>query len=223
MNAPLEYYDLSYIAYKRIKSMILENKLAPGEKIIQEKLAAELGVSRMPLHKAFQRLENEMLVEHVPRKGIFVRTINHQEIADAFECREVIECLAVRRAAVNLSEKDIQFLYKLFAPFAKNPEAADLMKYEEADFIFHNTILQKSGNKILLKMEMLSNVITRTYQTGLIRNPGETFIEHMAIIDALACKDVKKAESLLKEHFTRSRNRILDSIKAHDFNLVGVR
>ena len=69
MEKTIEYYDLSLQAYKRIKDMIINDELRGGEKIIQEKLAVELGVSRMPLHKAFQMLENELLVESLPQIG----------------------------------------------------------------------------------------------------------------------------------------------------------
>jgi DNA-binding GntR family transcriptional regulator len=208
MNNTIEYHDLSYQAYKRIKTMILTDVLPPGKKIVQERLAEELGVSRMPLHRAFQMLENELLVEHIPRKGIYVADVDLRLIADAFECREAIEGLAARRAAGNITKKEISFLYDLFAPFSENPGAADLVKYEEADVTFHKTIMQISGNKILLKMEMLGNVIIRTYQRGLIRGPAETYFEHMEMIDALAARDGEKAELLLRNHFIRSRKRI---------------
>ena len=213
MDNHLKYNDLSYQAYKSIKAMILTDKLHPGQKIIQEKLADELGISRMPLHKAFQMLENELLVEHVPRRGIFVKNVDLNEIADAFECREAIEGLAARRAAQVITPSEIQFLYDLFSPFSSDPTNADLIKYEEADYTFHNTLIRISGNRILEKMEMLGNVITQTYQRGLIRGPVETYQEHMDIIDALANNDGIKAERLLKNHFSKSRAKILERIE----------
>ena len=208
MSAPLEYTDLSCQAFKRIKQLILNGKLAPGEKILQEKIAEEFGISRMPLHKAFQMLEDEMLVERIPRRGIYVKEVNIQDIIDAFECRGAIEALAVKRAVDNLTPSDFKALRNLFAPFASNLKKADMILYEEADHIFHNSILRKSGNLILMRMEMLGNIISRTYQRGLIRSPEETFYEHMEIIDALECKDAGKAEKLLKDHFQKSINRI---------------
>jgi DNA-binding GntR family transcriptional regulator len=213
MSAQIEYYDLSVQAYKRIKTMILENKLEPGQKIIQERLAEELGVSRMPLHKAFQMLENEFLVEHVARKGIYVKKFDLQEIVDAFECREAMEGIAARRAAENITDKEVEGLKGLFAPFASDPGSADLLKYEEADLAFHSAILQISGNKILQKMEILGNVIVRTYQRGLIRGPKDTFGEHMAIINALDRRDGEGAERLLREHFKASSQKIRELIE----------
>ncbi len=213
MDNHLKYYDLSEQAHKKIKAMILTNKLQPGQKIIQEKLAEELGVSRMPLHKAFQMLENELLVEHIPRRGIFVKKVDLNEIADAFECREVLEGLAARRAAQSITPAEIRFLHNLFSPFSSDPANADPAKYQEADMIFHNTIIRISGNRILEKMEMLGNVITRTHQRGLIRGPIETYREHMDIIEALAKNDGPRAECLIKSHSSKSREEILEKIE----------
>lgn len=214
MKQHLEYFDLSFLAYKRIKEMILSNKLAGGEKIIQEKLADELGVSRMPLHKAFQMLENEMLVESIPRRGIFVKKFDPQEAIDAFECREVFEGLAARRAATNITGEEVIELYNLFAPFEVNLAFADLAMYEEADFQFHSKIVKISGNKILQRLEMIGNILKKTYQRGLIRGPSETFQEHMDIIRALENHDGDKAEFYIRQHFKKSATQIKSLLQA---------
>lgn len=211
MQQQLEYYDLSFQAYKRIKEMILNNQLPAGEKIVQEKLAEELGVSRMPLHKAFQMLENELLVESIPRKGIFVKKFDIEEAIDAFECREAIEGLAARRASQVITSEEVKELYNLFAPFAKNPAGADLVKYEEADHIFHSSILRISGNRILQRMEMFGNIMKKTYQRGLIRGPRETYQEHIDIIKALEQHDGDAAEFYIRQHFKRSREKLFSA------------
>lgn len=210
MDHQLEYYDLSFLAYKRIKEMILNNVLKPGDKIVQEKLAADLGVSRMPLHKAFQMLENELLVESVPRRGIFVSQFNLSEIKDAYECREAIEGVAARKAAEYINPEQISYLYSLFKPFESDLEKVDKLKYEEADKLFHKTLLELSNNKILQRMELFGNVITRTYQRGLTRTPQETYPEHISIIDAIATRNGDEAERLVRMHFRKTLARFLE-------------
>ena len=210
MDHQLEYYDLSFLAYKRIKEMILNNVLKPGDKIVQEKLAAELGVSRMPLHKAFQMLENELLVESVPRRGIFVSQFNLSEIKDAYECREAIEGVAARKASEYINPEQISYLYSLFKPFESDLEKVDKLKYEEADKLFHKTLLELSNNKILQRMELFGNVITRTYQRGLTRTPAETYHEHISIIDAIATRNGDEAERLVRMHFRKTLARFLE-------------
>ena len=214
MDNQLEYYDLSFLAYKRIKEMILSDVLKSGEKIVQEKLAIELGVSRMPLHKAFQMLENELLVESIPRRGIFVCHFNLSEIKDAYECREAIEGVAARKAAELITREKLNYLYDLFKPFENNLNKVDLIKYEEADKLFHKTLLEISDNKILQRLEIFGNIITKTYQRGLTRTPAETYPEHIAIIDAIAAKNGDKAERLIRLHFRKSLEKYADILKS---------
>jgi len=220
MNYIIDYQDLSYKAYEQIKAMILTGEIKPGEKLIQELIASQLGISRMPLHKAFQMLENDMLVENQPRRGIYVREINLAEIADAFECREAIEGVAGKRAAERITVKDIELLNGFFKPFRSDPLNADLLKYQDADRNFHNMIIRISGNRILARMEMLSNILSNTYRKGLIRPPVETLPEHLEIIDALANHDGELAERLLKKHFALSRQVVLNELAKNNMKRI---
>lgn len=199
----IKHNDLSYEVYKRLKTMILAKEFKPGEKLKQEKVALLLGVSRMPLHKAFQMLENDMLVENLPRRGYYVTKIDNTQLIDAFECREVLEGVAARRAALNFEKKDSEYLNSLFKPFIGNKNI-DFNKYVIADQEFHNTILKLSGNKVLKRFEILSNISLLTYRGGLIREPEETLPEHLGIIEALEQGDGELAESRIREHSKRS-------------------
>lgn len=200
----VHYFDLSFQAYERLKDMILKDQLKPGEKLLQEKIAAQLGVSRTPLHKAFQMLENEFLVESIPRRGIFVKKLDLKEIYDAFECREAIEGLAARRLAKSINQKDIDSLKLLFEPFKDYNAEIDHESYQRADREFHNTIIKLSGNQILLKLDVTGNILLRTYSKGLVREPNDTLLEHFAIIDALENHDGEKAEMLVRMHIRKS-------------------
>lgn len=204
----VKYYDLSYQVYQRIKEMILSNQIKPGEKLLQEKIAADLGVSRTPLHKAFQMLENEYLVESIPRRGIFVKKIDFKQIKDAFECREAIEGIAARRVANQIQAKDLKALKRIFDPFLSNRDSIDKDAYGKADREFHNMILQLSGNEILIKMDVTSNVLVRTYTQGLVRDPSETLDEHIGIIQAIELGDGDMAEKRIREHSRKSSKEL---------------
>lgn len=88
-------YDLSQPIYLKLKEMISNGELKQGEKIAQEKIAEKLGVSRTPLMKALLALENEYLVESIPRRGIYLRSLDQKNI-DIYTCREAIEGMAAR-------------------------------------------------------------------------------------------------------------------------------
>lgn len=207
----IKYTDLSYEVYKRLKTMILSNDFQPGEKLKQEHIAQMFGVSRMPLHKAFQMLENEMLVENLPRRGFYVTKIDYALMLDAFECREALEGIAIRRATLKITREDLNFLQGLFAPF--NPKNIDEKQYVVADQEFHNAILRISGNQVLQKFEVIKNITSQTYRGGLIRSPQETLPEHLAIINAMEKGDAERAEILIREHSRKTQALILSEME----------
>lgn len=200
----IQHTDLSVEVYKRLKAMILAKEFKPGEKLKQEQVAAMLGVSRMPLHKAFQMLENEMLVENLPRRGFYVTEIDNTKMLDAFECREALEGVAVRRATLSISKEEIKYLKSLFQPFV-GKKKIDIKKYIEADQEFHNSILKISGNQVLQKFEIIKNITAQTYRGGLIREPAETLPEHLEIIDAIEKGDSILAEKLMRQHSIKTQ------------------
>jgi len=208
----IQHQDLSYEIYKRLKTMILANELEAGSKLKQEHIAVMFGVSRMPLHRAFQMLENEMLVESIPRRGYYVTKVNVEQLIDAFECREALEGIAARRAAKNITKEQLKYLKSLFKKFIGVKEIS-VPEYLESDQEFHNLIMKISGNQIINKLEMLGNNTIRTFRGGLLRTPNETLEEHLKIINALEVRDGELAEKLVREHSHKSMNTIIENYK----------
>jgi len=211
--AKIEHVDLSLRVYDAIKAMILSGELAPGQKITQMKLAEEIGVSRTPLLKALQVLEHELLVECIPRRGMFVKEMKPEEIIDAFDCREGLEGIAARLTAERITECQLRRLEKLFAPFVDQSDIS-LKDYGRADQQFHKLLIQFSGNHILPRIEMVGNIHIISYNRGLIRPPQETLSEHYAIIDAIANHDSDLAEQHARSHLHKSRNQLAASLQA---------
>lgn len=209
----IEHNDLSYKIYERLKEMILTNKLFPGEKILQENLAQQLGVSRTPLLKALQMLEHELLVESIPRRGMFVKKMSMREILDAFDCRDGIESMAAGVAAEKITDEQVQLLKNLFNPFKNNLDNVDMNAYKYADQKFHKMIVKISDNKILTRLEMFNNIMIITYQEGLVRPPYETLPEHFDIIEALEKRDRENARQNMRLHIQKSRELIAKAIK----------
>ena len=83
-NLGAEYENLDYKAYQVIKDMIIDRQFLPGQKIPQEKLATDLGISRTPLVNALKYLEHEKLIKAIPRRGYFVRLFTQQEMISIF-------------------------------------------------------------------------------------------------------------------------------------------
>jgi DNA-binding GntR family transcriptional regulator len=199
------HIDLTSWIHEELKSQILEHKLKPGQKIVQEDVARELGVSRTPVLKVLQMLEAEFLVESIPRRGYFVREISTKELIDVFDYREVVEGLAARLVALKADDSDIKTIKDCFAPFVNSVKPVNEYEYEIADQRFHSLIKKKSNNIMLSRMEMMGNVHILAYQRGLLRSPEKTLPEHEEIIRALENRDADEAEEAMRIHIRRSR------------------
>lgn len=208
----LSYDELSVKAYKKVKDMIISGDLALGQKIVQDKLAEELGISRTPLRSALQMLEAEYLVESRPRKGMAVKVFTDQEIIEIYDCRIALESMAVKTFAKIATKSDAKQLYDLFAPFSSSG-VIHQDKYQKADSVFHDTIIKKSGNKYLYRLFQKGNLLVCINLIGLVRPPEETLSEHLDIIKAIEQQNADKAEQLLTIHLKKSKTLILRNME----------
>jgi len=208
----IQHQDLSYEIYKRLKGMILANEFEAGAKLKQEHIANLFGVSRMPLHRAFQMLENELLIESIPRRGYYVTKVDAKQLIDAFECREALEGLAARKTTENITKEQLKYLKSLFQKFIDNEEI-NIAEYIESDQEFHNSIMKISGNQILNRLELLGNNTIRTFRGGLLRPPKETLPEHLGILAAIEKGDGDLAEKLIREHSHKSMEKLREKHK----------
>ncbi len=218
MNLGAAHENLDQQAYSIIKKMVIDRKLMPGDKISQEKLASELGISRTPVVSALKYLEKEKLVEAKPRRGFYVRLFTMHEMVSIFELREVLEGLAARRAAAQISTAQIKALGHFFDSFKQTAKIADLKGYAREDRRFHNFVTEVGAKEFLKSILQTYNIISFSYQVvsseGLVRSPDETIHEHLAIIDAICGKDKKRAEELMRRHFKQSIARLKKEIAA---------
>ncbi len=203
--------ELSAQAYSKVKAMIIAKELAPGQKIVQDKLAEELGISRTPLRSALQMLEGEGLIVPIPRKGVIVKEFSDREIVEIFDCRIALESTAIRLFTDHARPGEITVLRTLFEPFIKGD--IDLNAYQKADAKFHNTIMKGCGNSFLHRLFQQGNLLVCMDLIGLLRFPNETLPEHMAIIEAIENRDANLAETLAKEHLNKTKQLILKKME----------
>ncbi|MFO7713944.1 GntR family transcriptional regulator [Desulfosarcina sp.] len=213
-NLGSEHENLDQKAYLIVKAMINDRRLAPGEKICQERLAGELGISRTPLISALKYLEKEKLVEARARRGFFVRVFYQHEMISIFELREVLEGLAARRAAMAVTDRQINRLRGFFSSFAGTSPITNYRDYCREDRRFHNFVTQIASQEFLESILSTYNIISFSYQLvsseGLVRPPDETRDEHLAIIDAICHRDPEASESRMRLHFKRTIAHLTD-------------
>ncbi len=140
------------IVFRRIRRAILRGELAPGQRLMEMKLADKMGVSRTPVREAIQMLEKDGLVVTVPHRGAVVADIRDKDLREVLEVREALEVLAVRLACRRMSEEGFERLEAAEQAFEKAIGRAevDLIEMAEADEGFHHVIYEGAQNDKLL-------------------------------------------------------------------------
>ena len=206
----VETEDLAEKVYKNIKEMILRRKLVPGEKLVQEEMARNLGVSRTPLLAAFSKLEKEWLVESRPRRGYYIRELTRDDELNLFDIRLRLEPLGARRAAEQGSEREKKHLLELVGSAGDLNCDINNNKFNEHDYLFHGAVMEMSRN-IMLEMIISSyNIISLSNQDDIHIDCPKSLAGHRAIADAIAAGDADAAEELMRQHIEIGRNRILE-------------
>jgi DNA-binding GntR family transcriptional regulator len=135
---------------------IIEGVFQPGDKLVEADLQAQFGISRSPIRETFRVLEKKGLVEIIPRRGTFVKSISRRDIEEHFPVRSVLEGLAAREAYKRISAEQIAKMEQCLDLMKKAAAGKNAMKYFKQHFQFHEIFIQASGNKMLI--DMLQNL-----------------------------------------------------------------
>ncbi|MFI2858573.1 GntR family transcriptional regulator [Paenibacillus sp. JSM ZJ436] len=200
----LQSYDtLDHTVYTRLKEMIINKKLQPGELIVQNQLSQCLGVSRTPLRKALAQLEKEGLLAGTP-KGWYIKEFTNEDMISVFRIRALMEGLACRLAAPKMEYADIVYLKTLFEEGYRQVRDRKAQAYYQADVRFHKFITDATQDAMLIQTIENNKIIMTSQVQGLYRDPEETIVEHMDILDALTKKDGEAAEMLMRKHIEKA-------------------
>ena len=217
--------NLDRKVYRELKSMIVDHKLKPGDKILQEKISQEFGVSRTPLMCALKKLEQEKLVQAIPRRGFYVRRFTKEEVLEAFELREILEGLAARRAAIIITAVQAEKLRTFFRGADVSDSGQSIKRYSDEDRRFHSFLIELGGFDLLNDILENYNIITVSYRIdvmeGLVRHPRETLPEHRSLVEAIASGKPDLAEKLARQHFARSRQQLLHDMEQEKARQTG--
>jgi DNA-binding GntR family transcriptional regulator len=207
----VETEDLGRQVHKIFKNMIINGDLRSGQKLVQDELAERLGVSRTPLQFALSKLEQENLVETLPRRGFYVRRYSRKELIDIYDIRCRLEPLAARGAAVNATDQEIAGLAELMVPFDAAAAKADQQLLKRADYDFHMELLRCCGNQFLYDMLATFSVIIISNTRGLLKPAEISSQEHRALMQALLARDPDGAEQAMFNHIAGSRSNLAAS------------
>jgi DNA-binding GntR family transcriptional regulator len=204
LDQRIEHENLDDKIHARIRVMIVERRITPGERINVDRIARNLGVSRTPVVNALKRLRQERVVVWVPRRGVYVRRFATRELARLTELREVLEGLAARRAATRISRDEVDRIAARFRALGLADHGAALERYIAEDRAFHLRLLTLAENADLKHAMESVNMMLFAYQMGLGRPPAESVKEHLAILCALRKRDPDASEAAMRLHLRRA-------------------
>jgi DNA-binding GntR family transcriptional regulator len=190
---------------EQVKELILERILngtyRPGERIVETRIATELGTSQAPVREALRDLEILRFVESEPFRGSRVREVSQEELIEIYPLRAAIEEVAAREAATRL-DGNVDALEAELDAMHEAANANDLHAEVEHDVAFHRLIVEASGNAILLETWLSLGIGPRTTITALRTGlDGHEIAErHRPVLEALRARDPEAAGTALRRH-----------------------
>ncbi|NDC61082.1 MAG: GntR family transcriptional regulator [Betaproteobacteria bacterium] len=210
--------NLSEQVHDAILLEISSGKLSPGTRVIQEQIAAELGVSRQPVQQALMLLRNQGLLTDAPGRGLIVAPLDPVYIRQMYEIRSVLEGLAFRKAAemnpTLAAAKGGVYIDKGRAA-VKSGAVSDLVN---ADMAFHNFVYGLSENRLIAPtMDTHWTYTQRVMGWVLMRHEKQRDIwdQHEAMLQSIAQGDGDSAEQAARKHILQASDFIFQHINEH--------
>jgi len=195
------YRPLREVVAEELRSMILSGELAAGERLLEDKLAETLGVSRNPVREAIRMLESTGLVEVVPRRGAYVCQPDLDEVAQLLDLRAVLEGHAAELLARHPDREVVEKLRTLVDEGAAAAAEGNTVHAAEIHLQFHRLIEEAAGNVHLQQAIEPLRHRTELVFSMLLEDRSDTgWDEHRAILDAIASGDPDRARTSVRAH-----------------------
>ncbi|MFC4115772.1 GntR family transcriptional regulator [Nonomuraea zeae] len=195
---------------KELRRRILSGELAQGERLVEDRLAASLGVSRNPVRESIRVLAAEGFIQVVPRLGATVARLSAEEGEELFDVRMAIEGLAARLAARKHSPAAVERLRRLLDQAREAVDAGRLAEVADLNTAFHLAVGEATGNAYLALMmkPMLQRAQWIFSQTAAARGP-HSWQEHLSLCEAIAAGDEDEAQARAVAHVAAARRSFL--------------
>jgi DNA-binding GntR family transcriptional regulator len=212
MSETIVAANLNERVYEELRTRVLTRQEPAGGKLSLHVLAAELGVSRSPVHHALTRLVSEGLLTVRPRRGYYVAPVTARAVAEGYDVRLALELLAAERAIGTASIGELD-------RFAELLDATDAAisheEWDAANAAFHEHQIDLAGNTLLSRFyrELSVNLMMQVIRGGRVEGHEHLVTEHRRIVEAISAGDLSAAESAIREHIDTGRRIALDAIE----------
>ncbi len=200
--------------YCSLEEAILEGKIKPGDRLIENELSKGFGVSRGPIREALRLLEKDGLIRRVPRRGAIVDWISKEDISEIYEIVAILEGLAARNFCKGATGDELAKLRQIYQEMETQVKKNNVLKYQKLNREFHEMIVLGNNNK---KVKAIYNNFQK--QIRLVRKMNLSFVgrpeislkEHKNILNALLRKQPGKAEQEARQHIERAASMFLST------------
>lgn len=200
-------------AYETLHAAIISGALRPGARLPIEELAEHLQMSPMPIREAVRRLDAVGLVDNVPHRGARVTELSVTDLAEVYEVRLTLECLAVRRAAVRFTNADGVLARQCLADLENSAGDASVGT-SEAHARFHFALYEAADSAWLLRLIRPAWQVSERYALAWpeVRQLDGRTHEHREILAACEARDPDRAAAALHEHLATTANSLAEAM-----------
>lgn len=208
--------NASSLATELIRRAIADGQLQPGQRLKEEELARELGISRTPVREALLVLQSEGLVDSSPNRGAVVREYEPDDLDDLYQLRAVVEGFAARRAATRIAPAGIAELRRSCDRYAKKRAEGDVNGIVRENLRFHSIVLEAAGSERLAEVVRKVVELPLVYRSYTWYTPDQTLASehaHRQLVAAFEARDADRAELIMKEHVFEARDVLIAQLR----------
>jgi DNA-binding GntR family transcriptional regulator len=201
--------------YDSLKRSILHGKLKAGQRLIEEQLAHQIGISRTPVREAFHKLEKDDLVIRLPKGGFAVREFNKGDVEEIFGIRCALESYAAYLATHHITSDKISALEKKMDELERALEDQDTNKVVQLNTEFHNLLYKACRSKKLTDMINNYSDYFYRYRAAFPINENNfkyTVDDHRSMLEAMRKKNPRLVEKLVRTHLEKTKELVIKAI-----------
>lgn len=207
--------SLREVVYDSLKKSILHGKLKGGQRLIEETLAHQIGISRTPVREAFHKLERDDLVSRLPKGGFAVREFTKEDVEEIFGIRIALESYAAYLAAVHIPPDKIDALEKKVSESESAMGKGDGEKAVQLYTEFHDLLYKSCKSKKLIEMINNFRDYFYRYRLALLHTPSgfkTSISDHRQMLEAMKKRNPRLVEKLVRTHLERGKEIVLKEI-----------
>lgn len=202
----IDKQSISQDLVDHIKQMILNGELNMGDRIVETRVAKDLGISQTPVREAIRQLCGEGILIVVPNKGPMVRTFDLKDVYEIYSLRSVTEGMAIRLATFNAADEDIESLKQFYEEMRRKVDDSSVDTLLSDSLHIHQTIMKLSNHSRLI--ETYDSIAFQISMVNRILGKESTkrkeVEQHQELVEALASRDPEHAEKTMRRHIYRS-------------------